>query len=69
MRKKYKDKDRESSSVNVLMVDDGYNNDNILIVNEKHTYEELILDSRCSYHMSPFKKWFNTYKVVASSVI
>lgn len=46
------------------MAENGYDNADFLTVNDKHTYKEWILDFRCSYHMTPFKKWFDAYKVV-----
>ena len=37
-------------------------NANVLVVSKNADGEAWILDSRCSFHMSPHRKWFVNYR-------
>ncbi|KAG8500580.1 hypothetical protein CXB51_002706 [Gossypium anomalum] len=48
-----------------------YNDGELLVafVNDSKVSEEWILDSGCTFHMSPNRDWFTTYKTVFKGVI
>lgn len=41
-----------------LVASDGYESSNVLVASINDSGEEWVLDSRCSFHMSPHKDWF-----------
>lgn len=43
---------------------DGYDNSDVLIVTDQPCSDEWILDSGCTFHMTPNQEWFDTYKKV-----
>ncbi|KAG8489499.1 hypothetical protein CXB51_017516 [Gossypium anomalum] len=51
--------------------DQYYSDGELLVtsVNDSKVSEEWILDSSCTFHMSPNWDWFTTYKIVPESVI
>ena len=53
------EEDSESGDGDMLSVSSGLD----------HLTNSWILDSTCSYHMTPNKDWFNTYRSVNSSSI
>ncbi|KAG8481838.1 hypothetical protein CXB51_027155 [Gossypium anomalum] len=48
-----------------------YSNGELLVasVNDSKVSEEWILDSGCTFHMSPNRDWFTTYKIVSEGVV
>ncbi|KAG8472856.1 hypothetical protein CXB51_034830 [Gossypium anomalum] len=48
-----------------------YSNGELLVasVNNSKVSEEWILDSGCTFHMSPNRDWFTTYKTVSEGVV
>ncbi|KAG8473109.1 hypothetical protein CXB51_035075 [Gossypium anomalum] len=50
---------------------EGYSNGELLVasVNDSKVNEEWILDSGCTFHMSPNRDWFTTYEIVFEGVI
>ncbi|KAG8499473.1 hypothetical protein CXB51_005963 [Gossypium anomalum] len=57
-----------SSEANVV---EDYSNGELLVasVNDSKVSEEWILDSGCTFHMSPNRDWFTTYKTVSEGVV
>jgi hypothetical protein len=37
--------------------------------NSKHHMDSWILDSACSFHVTPNRDWFDTYKSINSSIV
>jgi hypothetical protein len=37
--------------------------------NSEHPMDSWILDSACSFHLTPNKDWFDTYKLFNSSIV
>ncbi|KAG8491575.1 hypothetical protein CXB51_014846 [Gossypium anomalum] len=50
---------------------EGYSDSELLVtsVNDSKVSEEWILDSGCTFHMSPNRDWFTTYKTVSEGVV
>lgn len=48
----------------VIVVEDGYDSADLLIVATSESDRKWVLDSRCSFHMTPNKDWFETFKEV-----
>ena len=59
--KKVKD---EESRGEVSIVEDGYESANILIVSTCESDQKWILDSGCTFHMTPNKDWFESFQEV-----
>ncbi|KAH7845916.1 hypothetical protein Vadar_007498 [Vaccinium darrowii] len=56
-------KDGPSNSANVVEQDDSEDGDMLSVsANPDHLADSWILDSACSYHMSPNREWFDTYR-------
>ncbi|KAG8490587.1 hypothetical protein CXB51_013756 [Gossypium anomalum] len=64
-----KGKQPENSSEADIVED--YSDDELLVasVNDSKVSEEWILDSGCTFHMSPNRDWFTTYKTVSKGVV
>ena len=65
-------KEGSSKSVNVVAKEDSKSGDgDILLVSSSldHLTDFWILDSTCSYHMTPNKDWFNTYRSINSGSV
>ena len=63
------DKEGSSKSTNVVAEEDSKSGDGDMLSvssNSDHLTDSWILDSTCSYHMTPNKDWFNTYMLVNS---
>ena len=58
----------ESSTIATLKLDDSEVEASLLLVSSSNNIllESWVLDSTCSYHMTPKKEWFDTYKPVWS---
>ena len=41
---------------------ENYDSSDVLIASTTSSLNQWILDSRCSYHMSPCKDWFHDFK-------
>ena len=71
--KKWGIENREGSSksTNVVEEDLESNDGGMLSVssNRDHLTDSWIMDSTCSYHMTPNKDWFDTYRLVNSSSV
>ena len=53
--------------MNVVVEEDSESGDGDMLSvssNSDHLTDSWILDSTCSYHMTPNKDWFNTYNLV-----
>ena len=61
-KEKEKEKEKESSSASY--VEDGYESAEVLNISESSTNNNWILDSGCSFHMTPNKSWFETYEQI-----
>ncbi|KAH7858679.1 hypothetical protein Vadar_026589 [Vaccinium darrowii] len=56
-------KDGPLNSANVVEQDDSEDGDMLSVsANPDHLEDSWILDSACSYHMSPNREWFDTYR-------
>ncbi|KAG8489007.1 hypothetical protein CXB51_016978 [Gossypium anomalum] len=57
-----------SGEANVV---EDYNDGELLVasINNSKVSEEWILDTRCTFHMSPNRDWFTTYKTVLEGVV
>ncbi|KAG8492966.1 hypothetical protein CXB51_010297 [Gossypium anomalum] len=64
-----KGKQPENSSEAVVVED--YSDGKLLVtsVNDSKVSEEWILDSGCTFHMSPNRDWFTTYEIVSECVV
>lgn len=51
-------KEKEISSGDFAVVEDGYESVDVLLVTTEKPHDEWILDSTCSFHMSPYRDWF-----------
>jgi hypothetical protein len=72
-RKKNKDDENEGSSKSANVVEDDSDDadgDMLSVAsNSEHPMDFWILDSACSFHVTPNKDWFDTYKLVTSSIV
>ena len=67
-----KNKEGSSKSTNVVAEEDLESGDGDMLSvssSSDHFTNSWILDSACSYHMTPNKDWFNTYKLVNSGSV
>ena len=65
-------KEGSSKSANVVTEEDSESGDGDMLSvssSSDHLTDSWILDSTCSYHMTPNKDWFNTYRSVNSGSI
>ena len=65
-------KEGSSKFANVVAKEDSESGDGDMLSissSSDHLIDSWILDSACSYHMTPNKDWFNTYKSVNSGSI
>ena len=51
-----------SSSANVVQSDGSCSEDDLLCVSSVKCTDAWVLDSGCSYHMTPHREWFNSFK-------
>ena len=51
------------------MVLDGYDSTKILVRSAQDTHKEWVLDSGCSFHMSPTYEWFQTFKEIDGGIV
>jgi hypothetical protein len=72
-QKKNKDDENEGSSKSVNVVEDNSDDadgDMLSVASTlEHPVDSWILDSVCSFHMTPNRDWFNTYKSVNSGIV
>lgn len=62
-RKKWQDeKNGEHEKATVVSDSEGYESSDVLVVSTRSSEMEWILDSGCSFHMSPHKEWFHNFK-------
>ena len=72
-RKKNKDDENEGSLKSTNVVED--NSDDVdgdmlsVTSNSKHPVDSWILDLGCSFHVTPNKDWFDTYRSVNSGIV
>ena len=59
-KKKKREKEQEESKGEVAVVQDGYDISKVLVVSINDTDKNWIMDSSCSFHMTPNKGWFET---------
>ena len=57
-RQKGNRQDRSKEPGNATLVEDGYKSAEAVMVSHENTETEWILDSGCSFHMTPNKSWF-----------
>ncbi|KAL5555285.1 hypothetical protein UlMin_037521 [Ulmus minor] len=57
-------KPQEGGVAAVVQNDDGYESSNVLVVSTKHLNRHWIMDSGCSFHMTPNGGWFEDYKEI-----
>ena len=50
--------EKSSEKVDASVVSDGYNSSDVLVVSTTSSQDQSVMDSRCSYHMSPRNEWF-----------
>ncbi|RVW73560.1 Retrovirus-related Pol polyprotein from transposon TNT 1-94 [Vitis vinifera] len=65
-------KESSSKSANVVAEEDSESGDGDMLSvssSSNHLTDSWILDSACSYHMTPKKDWFNTYRSVNSGSV
>lgn len=55
-------KSKDGDNGNATIVEDGYDNANVLVVATKGIEKCWILDSGCSFHVSPNKDWLEELK-------
>jgi hypothetical protein len=71
--KKNKDDKNEGSSKSVNIVEDNSDNadgDMLSVAsNSKHPMDSWILNSACSFHVTPNKDWFDTYRSVNFGIV
>ena len=72
--KKGNTKNREGSSKSMNVVEEGDSEsgdgDMILVSSSRyHFADSLIMDLACSYHVTPNKDWFDTYRLENSSYV
>jgi hypothetical protein len=71
--KKNKDDENEGSSKSVNVVED--NSDDVdgdmlyVASTSEHPMDSWILDSACSFHVTPNKDWFDTYRSINSGIV
>ena len=72
-RKKNKDDENEGFSKSTNVVEDNSNDadgDMLSVAsNSEHPIDSWILDSTCSFHVTPNRYWFDTYKSVNSGIV
>jgi hypothetical protein len=72
-RKKNKDNENEGSSKSANVVKDNSNDtdgDMLSVAStSEHLVDSWILDSACSFHVTPNKDWFDTYRSVNSGIV
>lgn len=61
------DKTKDQSEVTVAM--DGYENSDLLCVAELKNYQCWVLDSGCSFHMTPYRELFESFQEVTRGVV
>ena len=61
---KGKEKEKTSNSSDAIVVEENSNTIDVLSVIVTNSGDEWILDSRCSYNMSPNRYWFTTYQPI-----
>ncbi|KAL5544596.1 hypothetical protein UlMin_008380 [Ulmus minor] len=55
---------QEGGATAVVQNDDGYESLDVLVVSTKHSDRHWIMDSGCSFHMTPNGGWFEDYKEI-----
>ena len=48
-------KEKETKQVNATVLEDGYESDDVIVVATHSFDKQWIMDSRCSFHMTPNK--------------
>jgi hypothetical protein len=72
-RKKNKDDENEGSSESVNVVEDNSDDadgDMLSVAStSEHLVDSWILDSACSFHVTPNRDWFDTYRSINSGIV
>lgn len=63
-RKSKKKYEKESEGGSADVATEGYESSEVLFISEGKTSEEWILDTGCTYHMTPRKEWFSSFQPV-----
>ncbi|XP_073122036.1 heat shock cognate 70 kDa protein-like [Henckelia pumila] len=53
--------EKESGLGDAAVVEDGYKSADILLVTTEKSERDWILDSGCSFHVSPYREWFSHF--------
>lgn len=69
MKKRYKGWDSKSTNSKASVAHSGYDSDEALTILNNYCQKDWILDSRCSYHMTPYRECFLNYKTVANGMV
>ena len=51
--RKKTEKEKETEQVNATVLEDGYESDDVLVVATNSSDKQWIMDSGCSFHMTP----------------
>ncbi|KHN13665.1 Retrovirus-related Pol polyprotein from transposon TNT 1-94, partial [Glycine soja] len=62
--RKKKNNGKYNDESDIAVVADGYESAEVLSISTKKHSEEWILDSGCSFHMTPNLEWFSSYKEI-----
>ena len=62
--RKKKNNGKGKDGIDLATVADGYESSDVLTITDQPCSEEWILDSGCTFHMTPNLDWFDTYKKV-----
>ena len=61
---KEKEKGKTFNSSDVVIAEENLDTTDVLAITITNWSDEWILDSGCSYHMSPNRDWFSTYQLI-----
>lgn len=61
-KRKKETKDKETISGDAAVVEEGYESSDVLVVTTNNSDKQWILDSGCSFHMTPNRDWFESYE-------
>ena len=61
---KEKEKGKTFNSSDVVVAEENLDTTDVLAITITNWSDEWILDSGCSYHMSPNRNWFSTYQLI-----
>ncbi|XP_031260601.1 uncharacterized protein LOC116118767 [Pistacia vera] len=61
-RKNKKKSEKDSEGGSAGLASEGYESSEVLVISEGKTSEEWMLDSGCTYHMTPNREWFSSFQ-------